>query len=272
MINIGSIGYNHTHNKDFSVNDPNGPGAWLFLLIKSDALLTLENDRYTIRPGTIVIISPSTPCSYRAKKDIYTDDWFYFDEIDSKEIARLGNMGIPVNEPIYIGDYTAASRIIYTLTIEFYSANIYREEMVDMYTRILFNMISRCVLEGAFSEKGLSTALRENLHYIKTWIYREPEKIPSVAIIASSFGMSLSSLEHLYTKLFGISIKQDIINSRMSCAKRLLLSTNLNVAEVSEKCGYKSSYGFMRQFKQYVGVTPTAFRNYRAVGSDGNEH
>ncbi len=266
MINIGSIGYNHAHNGDFCVNSPNGPGAWLFLLIKSDALLTLGENQYSVLPGTIVIISPNTPCSYRAKKDVYIDDWFYFDEIDSNEIDRLASMKIAVNEPIYIGNFAAVSRIIYTLTIEFYSSNIYHNEMVELYTQILFNMISRCILEETFSERNLSNVQRENLHYIRTWIYREPENIPTVAIIARYFGMSLSSLEHLYTKLFGISIKQDIINSRMNCAKRLLLSTNLNVSEIGEKCGYKSSYGFMRQFKQYVGVTPTAFRKYQAAG------
>lgn len=266
MISIGSIGYNHVHNGDFCVNSPNGPGAWLFLLIKSDALLTLGKNQYTVRPGTVVIISPATPCSYRAKKDVYIDDWFYFDEIGSDEIDCLASMKIAVNEPIYIGSFAAVSRIIYTLTVEFYSENIYHDEMVELYTQILFNMISRCILEGAVSERSLSNAQRENLHYIRTWIYREPEKIPTVAIIARSFGMSLSSLEHLYTKLFGIPIKRDIINSRMSCAKRLLLSTNLNIAEIGEKCGYKSSYGFMRQFKQYVGVTPTDFRKYQAVG------
>ena len=85
-------------------------------------------------------------------------------------------------------------------------------------------------------------------------------------MIAESFGMSLSSLEHLYKKTFNISIKQDIVNSRMICAKGLLLSTQLSVAEIGEKCGYRSSYGFMRQFKQYIGVTQTEYRNYQAVG------
>lgn len=266
MIKIGAIGYNYCHKDNFCADNPNGPGAWLFLLIKSDAILTLNSREYVVKPGTVCIISPSTPCSYRAKKDEYTDDWFYFEGMDDEEAERLKNMNISIDEPIYIGSYTAVSGIIYTLTVEFYSTNIYHGEMVELYIQILFNMISRSIIEGTFSELGLSTALRENLHYIRTWIYHEPKNVPTVSILAKSFGMSLSSLEHLYTRFFGISIKQDIINSRMSCAKRLLLSTNFSVAEIGEKCGYQSSYGFMRQFKQYVGVTPTEFRKSQPVG------
>ena len=266
MIKIGAIGYNYCHKDNFCADNPNGPGAWLFLLIKSDALLTLRGREYAVKPGTVCFISPNTPCSYRAKDGEYTDDWFYFEGMDGEETERFKSMKITVDEPIYIGSFAAVSGLIYTLTVEFYSANIYHDENVELYTRILLNMISRSIIEGTFSERGISTAQKEHLHYIRTWIYHEPKDVPTVAILARSFGMSLSSLEHLYTKIFGISIKQDIINSRMSCAKRLLLSTNLSVAEVGEKCGYQSSYGFMRQFKQYVGMTPTEYRKTQPVG------
>ena len=266
MIKIGAIGYNYCHKDNFCADNPGGPGAWLFLLIKSDALLTISGREYVVKPGTVCFISPSTPCSYRAKYDEYTDDWFYFEGMDAEEIDRLKSMKISIDKPIYIGNFAAVSGLIYTITVEFYSANIYHSENVELYTRILFNMISRSIIEGTFSDRGLSIVQKENLNYIRTWIYHNPKDVPAVAILARSFGMSVSSLGHLYTKLFGISVKQDIINSRMSCAKRLLLSTNLSVAEVGEKCGYKSSYGFMRQFKQYVGVTPTEYRKTQPVG------
>ena len=222
MINIGSIGYNHTHNKDFCVDSPNGPGAWLFLLIKTDALLTLGKNHYTVRPGTIVIISPVTPCSYKAKKDVYIDDWFYFDDIGQDDIEELKAMCIEIDKPLYIGNYTEISGLLFTITTEFYSANLYRSTLVDLYTRILFKIISRNLIYGAASQTRISKDKKETLYYIRTWIYREPENIPSVEIISERFGMSLSSLEHMYKKIFGISIKQDIINGRMNCAKHLL--------------------------------------------------
>ena len=266
MINIGSIGYNHTHKKDFCADNPNGPGAWLFLLIKTGAIMTLDKKKYDVRPGTIVIISPKTPCSYKPKKDIYTDDWFYFDDIGSDDIAELKELSIEINKPLYVGNYTEISGLLYTLTTEFYSANLYRSTLVELYTRILFRIISRSLICGTSSEGRISTDKKETIHYIRAWIYREPESIPFVEIISERFGMSLSSLEHTYKKTFGISIKQDIINSRINCAKHLLQSTTLTVAQIAEKTGYISCYGFMRQFKNSVGVTPTEFRKYQAVG------
>ncbi len=67
MIKIGAIGYNYCHKDNFCADNPNGPGAWLFLLIKSDALLTIRGREYDVRPGTVCFISPSTPCGYRAQ-------------------------------------------------------------------------------------------------------------------------------------------------------------------------------------------------------------
>ena len=44
-------------------------------------------------------------------------------------------------------------------------------------------------------------------------------------------------------------------------AKELLSRSELTIAEIAEKCGYKTEFHFMRQFKQKTSLTPTQFRN-----------
>ena len=56
---------------------PGGAGAWLFLLVKSEADFIIGGKEYAVQPGTAVLLSPKTPCRYSARCGGYADDWFY---------------------------------------------------------------------------------------------------------------------------------------------------------------------------------------------------
>ena len=88
-----------------------------------------------------------------------------------------------------------------------------------------------------------------------------PEEIADVSQLAEESGMSRSGFQHTYKRIFGVSVRTDIINARMERAKSLLLSTDLPVREIAYKCGYSSEYSFMRQLKNHFGKTPTQFRS-----------
>ena len=82
----------------------------------------------------------------------------------------------------------------------------------------------------------------------------------SIDRLAAEVGMSRSGFQHSYKKMFGVSPIFDIITSRLDKAKRLLSGTSMSVEEVSLSCGYRSSYSFMRQFRNKTGKTPTEYR------------
>lgn len=64
----------------------------------------------------------------------------------------------------------------------------------------------------------------------------------------------------LFTKHFGISPKQFIIDLRIQRAKQMLAEGALSVSVISEKCGFSNPYHFCRLFKQRVGITPSEYR------------
>lgn len=53
-----------------------------------------------------------------------------------------------------------------------------------------------------------------------------------------------------------------VINVRIAKAKEFLLTTNLSINEISEKCGFSSSNYFGLIFKQKVGLAPAVFRRH----------
>lgn len=94
---------------------------------------------------------------------------------------------------------------------------------------------------------------------IRNSIYTHPEKyFDSEVSELSSY--STGHLRTVYKKCFGVNLHQDFINSRICLAGYLLFSSELNINEISIKCGYQDCKYFMRQFHNITGCTPNQFR------------
>lgn len=258
-MELGTIGYNYSHGAEFVMDRPNGPGCWLMLIVKTPALFELNGKSYSVKKNSFVIISPDTPCRYRAAGDTYTDDWIYF-SADEEAVRRFGELAIPINEPVYLGDAEAASHIVHILAFEHYSAEPFHSEIEEHYTEILLLTISRLIRSGAHISSKIFMEKNHRLTQLRTVIHTEPEKAMSVDDMAAAVNMSRSGFQHLYKKMFGVSVMNDVISGRVERAKRLLSSTDLTVAEIALKCGYSTEYNFMRQFKGRTGKTPTEYR------------
>ncbi|RCX19483.1 AraC-like DNA-binding protein [Anaerobacterium chartisolvens] len=81
----------------------------------------------------------------------------------------------------------------------------------------------------------------------------------NVSAIAVKYEMNVSYLSRIFKKRTGISILDYIHKQRIENAK-LMLSTGLSIAEISEKAGYTSSLALIRTFKKYEGITPGKYR------------
>lgn len=258
-MELGTIGYNYSHDSDFVMDRPNGPGCWLMLIIKTPALFILNGKSYSVRENSFVIISPDTPCKYGASGDTYTDDWIYF-SADEEAVRHFGELDIPINEPVYLGDTEAISHIVHILAFEHYCAEPHNLEIKAHYTEILLLSVSRIIRSGAHISSKLFIEKNHRMTQLRTVIHTDPERTMSIDDMAASVNMSRSGFQHLYKKMFGISVMDDVISGRVERAKRLLSSTELTVAEIALKCGYTTEYNFMRQFKSRTGRTPTEYR------------
>ncbi|MBP1561464.1 MAG: helix-turn-helix domain-containing protein [Oscillospiraceae bacterium] len=258
-MKLGTIGYNYSHDAEFVMDRPNGPGSWLMLVIKTPALFELGGKSISVKENSFVIISPDTPCRYMASGDTYTDDWIYF-SADENDVKHFGELGIPINEPVYLGDAEAVSHIVHILAYEHYSAEPCHLELAEHYTEILLLSVSRMIRSGAHISSKMFIEKNHRMTQMRTIIHTDPERSMSIDDMAEYVNMSRSSFQHLYKKMFGVSVINDVISGRVERAKRLLSSTDLTVSEIASKCGYSTEYNFMRQFKSRTGKTPTEYR------------
>ena len=85
------------------------------------------------------------------------------------------------------------------------------------------------------------------------------------AKLAAECNISEVYFRKLFTKHFGVSPKQYIIDLRIQKAKQLLAEGAMSASAVSNECGFSNPYHFCRLFKQHTGSTPTEYRKANLI-------
>ena len=86
--------------------------------------------------------------------------------------------------------------------------------------------------------------------------YREPL---SNTLFSQMFGYHEYHLNRLFLKHTGSTIRQYILDVRITHAKKILLNTDLPISDIAEKVGFSNTY-FSTYFRQTTGLSPTQFR------------
>lgn len=87
----------------------------------------------------------------------------------------------------------------------------------------------------------------------------------SLSNVAQAVGYAPGYLTDLMRRLTGHTVNQWIVERRMAAACLLLLETNQLIEQIAEKVGYQNTGHFFRQFRQYQGTTPQAWRNAHRI-------
>ena len=94
-------------------------------------------------------------------------------------------------------------------------------------------------------------------------IYNNPQIDRTVDSMAQELSMSRSAFQHNYKNIFGKSVINDIINSRLRRVKFYLTTSDMTLEDIAQQCGYHNQLHLIRQFKQHYGLTPTEYRKCR---------
>ena len=95
---------------------------------------------------------------------------------------------------------------------------------------------------------------------IRRMVFDGVEHPPSLAELARSLGVSQRRIASVVKSQTGGSLFELVRGRRMSKAARLLVRTGLPITDVAIETGYSSAANFTTAFRDYFGVTPTAYR------------
>lgn len=81
----------------------------------------------------------------------------------------------------------------------------------------------------------------------------------SVAELAAAVNVSQTHLTNLFQRYLGVAPAKYITRIRVEECKALLSRGELSVGEIAERMGYSSIPHFCKQFRQWTGLSPSAF-------------
>lgn len=105
---------------------------------------------------------------------------------------------------------------------------------------------------AALSDPNLSKALLA--------LHAEPENAWTVSDLASAAGMSRARFADRFTTLVGQPPIGYLTAWRLIRSRYLLTNSDMDMAEIADRCGYASVPSFSRRFKAQFGIGPGAYR------------
>ena len=84
--------------------------------------------------------------------------------------------------------------------------------------------------------------------------------------IAAAVGFSERHLERLFRRVFGMTVRQFVIRSRVQAAAHELTTTDRSVTAVAGRCGFGDPSAFCHRFRAETGLTPRAYRARHLTG------
>lgn len=125
---------------------------------------------------------------------------------------------------------------------------------------LLLELSGEIRLKNSILEK--SGTVQPRMADLMEWLKLNYGSQLSVADISRRFGYHPAYLTSIFKKATGYTVLEYIHRQRIRAAANLLLTPpRLTLSKISEMVGFHDEKYFMKLFRRYEGMTPTAYRN-----------
>ena len=123
---------------------------------------------------------------------------------------------------------------------------------------LLFFSITNFTKVESFS---LSKRQAEIVENVKNDLVRDLDKKITIEELASRYGISKTSLKNCFKEVYGKPIIKWRKEYKLDYACRVIETGDHSISEVSKMVGYSSPSKFSQAFREYVGCTPSEYKN-----------
>jgi AraC family transcriptional regulator len=128
-------------------------------------------------------------------------------------------------------------------------ANVLAVHLLRQYSVVKPNLP---IYEGGLPQRQLVQVL----DYINEYLDQDIK----LTDLAALLDMSQFHFSHRFKQAIGTSPYQYLLQQRVERAKQLLKQTERSIMDIALECGFSSHSHLSKQFRQFTGMTPTAYR------------
>ena len=116
------------------------------------------------------------------------------------------------------------------------------------------------ILEEANSAQKASSYKRKIVMQAQSYIKEHFGEQIKLSDIAKEVNLSPNYFHTLFTEVCGITPHDYLVEHRVSIAKNLLITADLSLSAIAEKCGFKNQQYLTSVFKLKTGSSPAQFK------------
>ena len=253
VFNIGGY-FSISESDEWSLGKNKFEQCKFYYIVEGSCIVEIEGSGYEVNEGDWVFIPANTEHSYyNLKEERFSKYWIHFDLYPNVDIFRYLNLPYLVK----VGTRGTVEAIFKKLV-----NSAKTDELADKLT------IKACILNLLVEfikisrPEGVSVKSRENkrLGDLLRFINENLDKELSVEVLAERYYAHPNHFIRAFKDKTGQTPAKYIKSKRMETAKRLLESTDLSAAEITERIGINSPAHFSRLFKEYYNMPPARYR------------
>ncbi len=244
----------------------------VLLFTKGNSVIRVNNDSYPVEPQTICIIAPGQMHSFEGLEDMHGTVFFFCQDFYVEEFSfiRLLNVfsctsqinGNISNHIIKLSDdeFCQTRDLIKLIEREYecYTPANNSSTVIRSFLNILLLKLSELYeAKSEQSNKSDSIFIHELSRLVDSYFINEHH----IGFYTSAFNVSEKQLNDICNKNFNCGLKKILNDRLMQEARKLLLSSELSVSEISYKLNFDDNSYFNKVFKKQTGLTPKRFRD-----------
>lgn len=246
-----------TKRKEFDITEGFQP-TYAFLYIKSGSFsLSKGEKKQVIHAGDAIIFSDSERFIRSVNKEI---EFIYVKfklNTNCSFLPTLPTGKIDFKDKKrFLSSITAYEKLLHDLTPQ----SVYVKE--HLFEDILLQISSE---HSTFTPLDNAMTNDQILDRAIKFLDQNLNKKVTIEQLCKACATNPSTLNFRFRRAFNCSSGEYIITHKLANAKKLLLTSNYSISEISMRVGFENQYYFSTAFKKKEGISPSTFRKKQGI-------
>ncbi|BAK73540.1 MAG: helix-turn-helix transcriptional regulator [Arcobacter sp.] len=235
----------------------------LIFVIKGSKILNFKDEKIVVDSQDVLFLKSGNYVMSEILDGYYESILFMYDDVLLLDFIKKYNLNFDkkdiFDKNILKIKKTSKFDIFQSSVLEYLqTASINQEFIIKLKLEEAFLNILESDTKEEF--KCFLSSIYEN-NYFKTKIEKEFEIDKNILLFAKEFQITDLAFRNKFKDTFGITPKKWQNKKRLEKAKLLLETTNYNVTEVCQTCGFDNISWFIQSFKKEYKITPKQIKN-----------
>lgn len=261
LIRVNAVGVDYRHPESFEIRRDQGGGDWLLLHFLVPVQARTTQGIHAAPRGSCLLYPPGQPQWYRGDGIGLANDWLHFSGVGRRgngDVRRLlRRLRLPVGvpfQPAHAGDVPV---LLSEIRREYVRRDTHWQEVCDTIVRRLFLLLSRSAQPHTPAMTPHQRTLHEACQQVRLRVQAAPQERWTLERMARLAHLSRSRFATVFTRFFGVSPMEYVIQARIDHARWYLANTDLPVKRIAALSGFSSIHYFSRAFRKRVGCPPS---------------